>query len=103
MLKKRPKSLSELVEDTDSALGRLAGEAQARLDLADHMRSGLSPELANHFAGCNMRDDGTLVVLTTGPEWASRLRFEAEKLLSVCREYHPEATRVKIRVAHETS
>jgi hypothetical protein len=100
MLKRQPKSLSELVQDTHSSLGRLAGRAQSRLALADHLRDSLPEDLATQLTGCNVRDDGTLIILTSGSEWAARFRFESEKLLGICRQYYPAATQVRIRVSH---
>lgn len=95
----RPKSLSGLVTDKGSALGRLAGEAAARVALTDHLRSGIDQELAPYLAGANLRADGTLVILAAGPEWAARLRFESDRLLALGRELQPGAARVRIRVS----
>ena len=95
-----PKSLSQIVTSLDSPLQRLASEARDRLALTEHLRSGLATDLGAHLTGCNLHDDGTLIILAEGPEWAARLRFESETLLSRCRERHPGATRVRIRVSH---
>ncbi len=94
-----PKSLSGLVSDPTSPLGRLATEAAARVALTDHLRTGLGEALGNHVAAANLRADGTLVVLATGPEWAARLRFESDRLLALCRAINPAAARVRIRVS----
>ncbi len=93
-----PKSLSRLVTDPTSPLGRLATEAAARVALTDHLRAGLGDSAGSHIAGANLRDDGTLVVLATGPEWAARLRFESDRLLTLCRAVYPAAARVRVRV-----
>ena len=93
----RPKSLSGLLSDTDSALGRLADEAALRVALTDHLRNGLDPGIGQQLLGANLRDDGTLVILASGPEWAARLRFESEGLLARAREIRPAAARVRIR------
>ena len=78
-------------------------EAQSRIELADKIRAGLPEPLDQHIEACNLRDDGTLVVLATNPEWAARLRFESDKMLSHCRQQHPGAARVKIRVQNQTT
>jgi hypothetical protein len=95
-----PKPLSSLLQDRDSQVHRLMVEARDRVDLADRMRAALPPELAERFTGCNLRTDGTLVVLTTGPEWASRFRFEGDRLLAICRKQFPDTRRVRIGVGH---
>ncbi len=100
MSSNKPKSLSELLAAKQGTLSQLAAEATRRLELTDRLRSALSPDTATRMTGCNLRDDGTLVVLATSSEWAARLRFESETLLSVCREIHPGTTKVRIRVAH---
>ena len=99
MSSNKPKSLSDLLASQQGALSRLAAEASRRLELADHLRNTLDPAIGAQMTGCNLRDDGTLVVLTTSPEWAARLRFESTTLLSACRELHPGTTKVQVRVA----
>ncbi len=96
----KPKSLSELLSSPESSLGKLAAQASAKAGLTDHIRKGLAPELAAGLAHCAVGDNGTLVVRATSPEWANRLRFESETLLALGRQRHPEATNVKVRVAH---
>ena len=70
--------------------------------LIEHIRSNLEPELAAELLHCSINESGELVVRTTSPEWATRLRFENERLLSLSREVCPETTSVKVRVAHPT-
>jgi len=84
--------------DADSALRKLADEARSRVDLGDTIRAGLPEPLDRHVEACNLRDDGTLVVLTSSPEWAARLRFEGERMLAHCRRRYPATTRILIRV-----
>jgi len=98
MLKGGPKSLSELMSDTDSPIKRLIEEAHSRIDLAEVIRAGLPELVGQHLESCNLRDDGTLVILASTPEWAARLRFESDAMLSRCRKLHPGAARIKIRV-----
>jgi hypothetical protein len=63
MSDKEPKSLSGLITDSQSGLGRLAREAAARVALSERLRDALEPELAEHLSACNLREDGTLVLL----------------------------------------
>ena len=101
MSDKEPKSLSGMISSPESQLGQLAREAAARVALSDRLREALEPELGLNLRACNLRDDGTLVLLASGPEWANRLRFEGDRLLRLCRELHPRAARVRIRVAQD--
>ena len=100
MSRKYPKSLSELISSPESRIGQLAARAHAKVGLTDHIRKGLAPEFAAEVVHCSVEDDGTLVVRTSKPEWANRLRFETEKLLTLARQIHPETIQVKVRVAH---
>ncbi len=81
-----------------SPLGVLAKAASSRLELADCIRKQLPVELAAAVTACNLRPDGTLVIMAASPEWAARLRFEAEGILAGCRPQWPEAARVRFRV-----
>jgi len=103
MSAKSPRSLANLITADGTALRQLADTARGRVDLADHLRAGLDPALAEQLTGCNLRDDGTLVVLASGPDWAARLRYESDDLLARCRQRHPGAGRVRVRVAHSTA
>jgi len=98
MSKGEAKSLSQLIGSGDSGLGQLAARARRQADLSEHMRNGLGADLADGVIHCNCRDDGTLVVLASSPEWASRLRFEERRLLQLCREFGSPATSVKVRI-----
>lgn len=86
-----------------TALGRLAAEADSRMDLAAQMRALLPEELRAGISACNLRDDGTLVVLSPSSEWAARLRFEGETLLAGCRKFRPETARLRLRVERNGS
>jgi hypothetical protein len=100
MSTKRPKSFSELVSNTHSAMGRLASEARQKIGLTDHIRAGLAPDLAQRMISCNLDPEGILTIRTAGPEWAARFRFESDRILTLCRQRHPEACSVRIGVAH---
>ena len=100
MSHKEPKPLSELVHKTGSPVQKLAAEAQRRVSLTDHMRTQLPESLSTGVLACNIRWDGTLVVITSSPEWASRLRFASAQLLTIGRALEPQVQRVRLRVAN---
>jgi len=99
MSKKDPKSLSQLISLRDSPLGQLANEARSRLELVDHIRTGLPSDLSSEMTGCSLDAEKILVVRASNPAWATRLRFESERLLELCRERHPETRSVKVKVS----
>ncbi len=93
-----PLPIGQALQDS-VRLKRLAEGARQRLALADHLREALPAELRSALGACNLHADGTLVVSTGSPEWATRLRFESTTLLDACRHHHPQALRVRVRVA----
>ena len=100
MSKSYPKSLSELITAPGSAIGRLARQARSKVQLTEHIRNALPADLAAQMIHCSIDDDQTLVVRVSTPEWATRFRFETERLLCLSREHAPETRSVKVRVAH---
>ena len=98
MLKRKPKSLSDIIGSQGSPLGSLACEARLRQDLSDHLRKHLPPEFNGSLLHCNLRDEMTLVVIASSPEWASRLRFEKELFIRLCADHGTQVTEVKVRV-----
>lgn len=92
------RSVGDLLATDNSALGQLARAADRQIELADCVRRQLPVDLAGAVTACNLRPDGTLVVTTAGPEWASRLRFEGGTILAGCRKGWPAAARVQVRV-----
>jgi len=55
--------------------------------------------LSGGFSHCNIREDGTLVIIATSPEWASRLRFETQPFIDLCRQQGTLVRNVKVRVS----
>ena len=101
MSQKTPKSLAEQMFRPGSSLEALARRAGAAGDLTDRLRRRLPAELAAGLRSASVRDDGTLVLMTVSPAWAARLRFEGERLLSLCAGEQPAPTRLKVRVGSE--
>jgi len=99
MSKDEAKSLSQLIGAANSSLGNLAEEARKRANLTDHLRENLPAPLGEGLVHCDIRDDGTLIVATTSPEWANRLRFEEHQLRALCKDFGVKTTAIKIRVA----
>ena len=100
MLKEKPKILSEIVVDVDSRVYKLAAEARRRVHLTDYLRSQLPEGLSAGVLGCNIRPDGTLIVIASSPEWANRLRFESARLLRIGQALESQVQSIKLRVAN---
>jgi len=99
MLNKHAKSLAELLSSADTGFASLAEAARLRADLSDYLRKNIDPSLAGGFSHCNIREDGTLVIIATSPEWASRLRFETQPFIDLCRQQGTLVRNVKVKVS----
>jgi hypothetical protein len=98
MSNKELKPLAGLIGAANSGLGKLARAAQLRTDLSDHVRKHLDPSLVAGFMHCDLRDDKTLVVTATSPEWAARLRFASTQFIELSQQQGQDVTAVKVRV-----
>jgi len=94
-----PKSLGELSLSAETAFGQLTRESNRRSDLTSHLCEKLPQELVAGVNLCNVSQGGLLTVLCHGPAWASRLRFETEQILTICREREPGIINVQIKVS----
>lgn len=100
MLNNKPKSLADIISAGQSPLGKLADTARLQADLSDYLRNNLGENLSQGFVHCSIHEDGTLVVSTSGPEWASRLRFESQKIVDLCCKRGLEVHTVRFRVSY---
>ncbi len=99
MSKEPAETLAELLLRSDTAFGRLAKEAGRRSGLLSELVQKLPEDLAGGLKACNIDAGDTLVILAGSPEWASRLRFEEQRILKIARESEPSVTHIKVRVA----
>ena len=98
MLNKHAKSLAELIGSSDTGFANLADAAQLRANLSDYLRNNIDKSLTGGFVHCNIRDGNTLIIIASSPEWASRLRFEAQQFIDLCRKQEVLVETVKVRV-----
>lgn len=96
MSSKSPRPLGEIL--ASGGLGRLGAAAGRQAGLTECLKAALPPALKDGLRACNLREDGTLVISAASPEWAARLRYEADSLLKACRAGHGPAERVRVRV-----
>ena len=70
-------------------------------ELASALTGALPPELADGIIAANLRDNGELVVICSSSAWASRLRFESERILAVARNAGAAAETCTVRVSQQ--
>ena len=89
---------SLLNPNEDGGLGAIIRRARGMEELVAKLRAALPADEASSIVAANLRDDGTLVVLVSSPAWASRLRFEGDKLMRAA-EPSGSVVRCQVRVA----
>jgi len=95
---RKPRTLSELLSDSHSPLGKLAAGAAQRVSLRQHVADCLPADLAPHVSGANLRDD-TLVLITDSAAWAPRLRYAGPALRELLVQRHAiHARKVTVKV-----
>ena len=74
-----------LKSGSGSALEDMVQTAQYMDELTSMLQQELDPDLAVNLRAASLRDNGELVLITSSSAWASKIRFEAEKLMEVVR------------------
>jgi len=93
------KSLADLIDAKKGSFGALAKQAEKRTLLSEHLCAQLHPDMAEAIRDCGLDKDGTLTVMVKSAEWASRLRFDSARILSICREIEPGCASLVVRVS----
>jgi len=76
--------------------------AQAMSALRDSLAEALPDDFAGSVVAANIRGNGELVVIAASPAWASRLRFETDRLIAAAGQSGQQVSRCSIRVSHDT-
>ena len=93
------KSLENLLNPNDNGgLGDIVRHARDMGELVSQLQQALPAEIAQQVLAANIREDGELVVLTSSPAWAAKLRFEADTLMDAARQSSAEVTSCTVRV-----
>ena len=81
-------------------LEKIIQRAQNMQALTTTLRAALPPEAAENLLSANLRDDGSLVLVCASSAWASRIRFEADRLLGVVRREGLTVSDCRVTVGH---
>jgi hypothetical protein len=68
-------------------------------ELTDILANALPESDRGAIVAANVREDGELVVICASSAWASRLRYETEKLLQAAEDAGVSAETCRIRVS----
>ena len=67
-------------------LDKIIQRAQQMDELTTALRAELPAAAGENLIVANLREDGELVLVCASSAWASRLRFESDKLMQVARK-----------------
>lgn len=94
------KDLKNLLNSSND--GELAGvvrRAREMGELTHILSQSLPGEYAGAISAANVRDDGSLVVIAASSAWASRLRYEADRMLDAARAAGNHVSQCLVRVS----
>lgn len=95
------KSLENLLNPNDNGgLGEIVRHARDMGELVNRLQQALPDDIGQQVLAANIRGTGELVVLTSSPAWAAKLRFEADALLQAARATGAEVESCTVRVSH---
>ena len=96
------KRLENLLKPSNNGgLAEVVRRAREMGELATALGRELPADLADGIVAANLREDGELVVICRSPAWASRLRFEHDRILNAARSAGSEATSLTVRVSQQ--
>jgi hypothetical protein len=92
--------LNKLLNPNDGGdLGDLINRARRMGELTDILCAALPESDRNAIVAANVRSDGELVVICASSAWASRLRYETQKLIEAAKDAGISAHTCRIRVS----
>ena len=83
-------------------LNKIIQRAQNMDELTTALRAELPADAGQNLLVANLREDGELVLVCTSSAWASRLRFESDKLMEVVRKAGLTVSSCRVSVSQET-
>ena len=93
------KRLDNLLNPNENGgLGAIVRRARDMGELTQMLQMSLPEPQAGSIVAANIREDGELVVLASSSAWASRLRFEADRLIAAARKTGADVRTCTVRV-----
>jgi hypothetical protein len=94
------KKLENLLSScNDGDLGDVISRARQMGELTEILSSALPASDRGAIVAANVREDGELIVICASSAWASRLRYETEKLLVAAKNAGISAHTCRVRVS----
>jgi hypothetical protein len=82
------------------SLEKIIQRAQNMDALTSALKASLTPDMGENLLAANVRENGEMVVVCSSSAWASRVRFESEKLIEAARDTGFDASSLRVTVSH---
>jgi len=82
-------------------LDEIIQRAQNMDELTTALRAELPVDAGENLLAANLREDGELVLICASSAWASRLRFESDKLMEVARTAGLDVKTCRVAVSQQ--
>jgi len=82
------------------SLEKIIQRAQNMDALTSALKASLTPDMGENLLAANVRENGEMVVVCSSSAWASRVRFESEKLIEAARDKGFDANSLRVTVSH---
>ncbi len=91
-----------LKSGASGTLDKIVQRAQNMDALTTALRGELPADAGQNLVAANLRENGELVLICTSSAWASRLRFESEKLMAAARKSGLTVHSCRVSVSQES-
>ena len=89
------KHISEIINASYSNLDRLSETAQEKSSLSKHLKKNLK-NFGRYIVSAYINNSGILVIKTSSPEFAARLKYEEREIRDLCKEFGNVPVKIKI-------
>jgi len=89
------KHISEIINASYSNLEGLSETAQEKSSLSRHLKKNLK-NFGRYIVSAYINNSGILVIKTSSPEFAARLRYEEREIRDLCKEFGNVPVKIKI-------
>jgi hypothetical protein len=90
-----------LKSGSGNGLAEIIQRAQEMHDLTGALQAALPRDLGENLLSANLREDGQLALICSSSAWASRLRFESERLVEVTKSLGNNVASCRVIVSQE--
>ena len=91
----KPKHISEIINRSYAHLESLSETAQEKSSLSRHLKKNLK-NFGQYIVSAYINNSNILVIKTSSPEFAARLRYEENDIRNLCKKLGSDPKQIKI-------